>query len=248
MEIGTIKTIEEKDEKNILRPGLRNRSGRSGGDNSDDGGNNGGGGGGGGDRSTDKDFEDELGNNYPSNKFRIGIGFLLVVVMMTFGGLIAAYIVIATNGVLEWRPFSLPKPIWISTALLLASSVTYQISQNAIYKNKQEKAKSWLTTTTVLGGMFIASQLFVWLLLYRGGVYLQSNPYAGFFYVLTAVHAVHVIGGIIALGYIVLRTWVKTDSEKELERRKIYANVIGWYWHFMDGLWLVLLVLLGFWK
>ena len=77
---------------------------------------------------------------------------------------------------------------------------------------------------------------------------MASNPYAGFFYILTAIHAIHVIGGIIALGYIVLRTWLPTSNEKELSNRKIYSNVIGWYWHFMDGLWLVLVGLLGLWK
>ena len=77
---------------------------------------------------------------------------------------------------------------------------------------------------------------------------MQSNPYAGFFYILTAVHAVHVIGGIIALGYIVLRTWNETASETELLRERHISNAVGWYWHFMDGLWLVLLSLLGFYK
>lgn len=254
MKVGSIDTFEEKD-KDLMKiqnqPGLGKRRGRSGGGGDDDGsGGNGGGGGNrsdGNDKKSDKEFFDEL-NDYPSNKFRIGTGFLLLVVLMTFGGLIGAYIVISTNGVMEWRPFSLPIPIWISTAFIISSSFTFYIAHNALNKENQEKAKIWLLTTTILGGMFIASQLVVWMVLARDGVYLQSNPYAGFFYLLTAIHALHVIGGIIALGFVVLRTWEITSSKEELSRRKNYSNAVSWYWHFMDGLWLVLLMLLGFWK
>jgi cytochrome c oxidase subunit 3 len=132
--------------------------------------------------------------------------------------------------------------------LILSSSVTYKIAQTALDRDNQGKAKTWFLATTVFGGMFIASQLLAWFELVRRGVYVQSNPYAGFFYILTAVHALHVIGGIIALGSIVLRTWRRTSSDVELTKRKQISNAVGWYWHFMDGLWLVLLFLLGFWK
>lgn len=251
MKIGSIETIG-KDEKELKKrevPGLKNRRIRGGGgDNDDFGGSGGGGSSGGGDKNkSDQEFFDEL-NKYNSNKFRIGTGFLILVVLMTFGGLIGAYIVISTNGVQEWKPFSLPIPIWISTALILASSFTFYIAHISLQAENQEKTKNWLLATTVLGGMFIASQLVAWVVLVQQGLYLQSNPYAGFFFLLTAVHAIHVLGGIIALGYIVLLTWKKTELKKELIRRKNYTNVVSWYWHFMDGLWLVLLVLLGFWK
>jgi cytochrome c oxidase subunit 3 len=77
---------------------------------------------------------------------------------------------------------------------------------------------------------------------------VQHSQYIGFFYILTAVHAVHVLGGIIAIGYIVLRTWRETLSDLELLRRQAIAHVVGWYWHFLDALWIVLVLLLGYWK
>ncbi|HSK72990.1 MAG TPA: heme-copper oxidase subunit III, partial [Pyrinomonadaceae bacterium] len=207
------------------------------------------GGGNGGDNNPKKqDFENEYIEEYVPNKPRILMWFLLMAVLMTFGGLIEAYLVIASNNVLEWKPFNLPVAVWISTALILASSFTYLVSKKALQKENQEKAKNWLLATTVLGAAFISSQILAWLTLVQRGLYVQSNPYAGFFYILTAVHAVHVIGGICALGYIVLRTWHKTFSDEELEYRKNISSVIGWYWHTMDGLWLVLFFLLGFWK
>ena len=174
--------------------------------------------------------------------------FVLLVVTMTFAVLIGAYIVISTNASLEWKPFGLPVQIWVSTAIILLSSLTYKFSQLDFYKENQKKAKTWLLVTTVLGGVFIASQILAWFALMRSGIKIQSNPYAGFFYILTAVHAVHVIGGICALGYIVLRTWRETDLKAELAQRKNISKTVGWYWHFMDALWLVLVVLLGYWK
>lgn len=247
METGTIKTILEKEKKT-----KRRRTGLSGNLGSGSkGGNNGGGGGGGGndggDNFPNKDFLEQPETQTP-NKYRITMVFLLLVVLMTFGGLIGAYIVISTNGVLEWKPFNLPPQVWISTFLIVASSATYKISQSCLDAEKQQKAKNWLLATTVLGATFISSQILLWLALIQRGVYVRSNPYAGFFYILTAVHAVHVIVGIAALGYIVLRTWNATGSESELAQRKTVSKVIGWYWHLMDGLWIVLLFLLGFWK
>lgn len=245
LEVGTLKTNIETESKTKRR--LNTQTGRGLGNNGrkgdGGGGDNGDGGGGGGDHY----YFDETGENKP-NKYRIGMWFTLLIVLMTFSGLIGAYVVIATNGVLEWKPFNLPVQVWISTALLFFSSVSYEISRIKLKNGNQKQAKTLLLVTTILGATFISSQILAWLELYSQGIYLQSNPYAGFFYFLTAIHALHVFGGICALGYIVLRTWHETSSENELEKRQTIATVVGWYWHFMDGLWIVLLLLLGFFK
>ncbi len=235
MEVGTLKQNYKQKNRGKSRVSLKGGTGEKGGNGGNDGGD-----------SNNNFFDSET----PANKniARIFTMFLLVVVLMTFGGLIGAYIVLATNGALEWRPFDLPYQVWISTAIILASSITYHISKNLLLDNKQEKSKKWLLITTVLGAAFISSQILAWFLLYRRGVYWSGNPYAGFFYILTAVHAVHVLGGVCALGAIIIRTWFKTFSEDELEYRQNLANVVGWYWHFMDALWIVILMLLGFWK
>ncbi len=240
MKIGTIKTELKPQKKLRKRPSLSGfGGGKSGGGGNDDGGNNGGDG-------FDKPNTESYEKSF--SKSKILTWFLLLVVLMTFGGLIGAYIVISTNGVLEWRPFNLPPQVYFSTALILISSFTYTIAQKAVSSNNQQKSKNWLLATTVLGAMFVSSQILVWFELVKRGYYVQSNPYAGFFYIMTALHAVHVIGGIIALGYIVLRVWQRTESEKELEKRREISGAVGWYWHFMGGLWLVLLLMLGFWK
>jgi cytochrome c oxidase subunit 3 len=118
----------------------------------------------------------------------------------------------------------------------------------AVDRNDQPAAKKWFIATTALGATFISSQMLAWVALSARGLYMQGNPYAGFFYILTAVHAVHVLGGITALGAILLRSWNPTERRAEIARRQTLAQVVGWYWHFMGFLWLVLFVLLGFWK
>ncbi len=240
MEIGTVKTTLKPQKKLSKRPSLSGfGGGKSGGGGNEDGGNNGGDG-------FDKPNTEAYEKSF--SKSKILTWFLLLVVLMTFGGLIGAYIVISTNGVLEWKPFNIPFQVYFSTALILISSITYTIAQKAVSFNNYQKSKNWLLATTVLGAMFVSSQILVWFELVKRGYYVQSNPYAGFFYIITALHAVHVIGGIIALGYIILRIWQRTESENELEKRREISSAVGWYWHFMGGLWMVLLLMLGFWK
>ncbi len=243
MEIQTGHVDIEREEK--VRTHKRRSSGLTGGG----GGNNGRkkGGGGGGDNFDDKNPINEA-EQFRPNKLRIGMWFLLVVVLMTFGGLISAYLVIATNKTAEWKPFNLPFQVWISTFLILASTFTIEMSRRKLFLNQQKSARDWLLATTILGAMFIASQLMLWFRLWKMGVYLQGNPYAGLFYILTIAHAIHVIGGIIGLGYIVLRAWNKTANTEEILRRQTSATVVSWYWHTMDGLWLILLGLLVFYK
>ena len=242
MDVGTAEIIDDVPEPKRLRSGL------SGGSNSATGGGNNPGGPGGGDHSNENENDKLRSEPFVRDKSRILTVFLLLVVLMTFGGLIAAYIVIATNGVAEWQPFDLPIQVWISTAIIVISSFTYHFGKMAVVRNDQPRSKQWFSITTVLGAAFISSQILAWVTLNARGLYVQSNPYAGFFYILTAVHAVHVLGGITALGSVLLRSWYPTSNPANIAKREALAQVVGWYWHFMGGLWIVLFILLGFWK
>jgi cytochrome c oxidase subunit III len=183
-----------------------------------------------------------------SEKSHVITWVLLIVVLMTFGGLIGAYIVISTNNVLEWQPFALPTSVWVSTGLILLSSISYYFGEQAVKISDEPRIRRYFVTTTVFGAMFIASQLIAWVALSNRGLYVQGNPYAGFFYILTAIHALHVFGGIIALGTVMLRSWYVTGNEAETTYRINLATAVGRYWHFMGGIWVVLFLLLGFWR
>ncbi len=247
MEVGTAELIPDREDADAGRRTSRlvgGGSGGGGGGNDDD--NGGGGGSDGPDRSRSYAYTESQDDVPDKSKFVAW--FLLIVVLMTFGGMIGAYIVIATNRAAEWQPFNLPFQVWVSTALIAGSSVTYHLAKVALFADRFKQSRQMLIATTVLGAAFISSQLLVWLALVNRGFYMQGNPYAGFFYILTSAHAVHVLGGIIALGAVLLRTWNDTAFGPELVYRRNLARSIGWYWHFMGGLWIVLLVLLGFWK
>ena len=243
-EVGEITTLPVDDEK------LKRRARFGGGGGSNSGGNGGGGGGGrggGGDRS-DKDNPMENEEQFTGSKYRLAMWIILGVIMMTFAGLISAYVVIAVNKQQEWKPFDLPLQVFISTGLILASSITYEIARIAVNGENQAAFRRWLIITAALGGAFIASQLLSWFSLVQRGIYVASNPYAGFFYILTAAHAFHLVGGIIALGYLILRAWNFTSDPEKLFKRQTAASVVGLYWHSMDALWLVLLLMLAFFK
>lgn len=241
MNVGTTEPLQGE---TIVKPRRTRASGRggSGGRNGQNGGGDGPGpnknGGGGGDTY-------ETG---AVSKSKVVTAFLLLAVMMTFGGLIATYVVVSTNGAAEWRPFSLPAPVWVSTVLILLSSLTYHFAERSFDTGNQSAARSYLLGTTVLGAAFISSQILAWLALVERGLYIAGNPYAGFFYMLTVVHAAHVLGGVIALGSIILRSWLPTIDDDELTYRRNLARSVGWYWHFVGALWIVLLSLLAFWK
>jgi cytochrome c oxidase subunit III len=182
------------------------------------------------------------------DKSRYIAWFLLLAIAMTFAGLLGAYVMLATNKAAEWKPFELPFQVWISTGIILLSSITYSLGKRAVDNEKPLYARNWLLATTGLGGAFVSSQLVLWIQLVNRGYYMSGNPYAGFFYILTAAHLVHVAGGMIALGSILLKIWYPAASGAEMQRRRDLARSVGWYWHFMGFLWVVLFAALGFWK
>ena len=249
MDIGTVETVEETRKNRKLKTGPSFRTGGRQSSSGGNGGNGGGGNNGGGDKPGDgnRGGTEQNPNTSPETT-RVLMWFLLMVVIMTFGALIGAYVVLSTNKALEWRPFDLPVQVWISTLLILASSVTYHFAKRNVKNTRYKNARSWFIATTLLGAGFISSQILVWMKLYNLGLYASGNPYAGFFYILTGAHVVHVIGGIAALGYVILRVWnLRPDAALRL-KKEAEVSSIGLYWHTMDALWLVLLFLLGFWK
>ncbi len=240
MNLGTADIVEDIKEPKRKRSSLSTGSGPGNGG----GGGNPGGGGGGPDENGPGDDRD----TFTDKKSKILTWFVMLVVLMTFGGLLAAYVVISTNKLDEWRPFDLPFALWISTLLIVASSATYSSGLKYTLANDHRLAKTWFLITAGIGWAFILSQVVSWSILSSRGLIMQGNPYVGFFYMLTAVHAAHVIGGIIALGTLLRRSWRPATNGADELRRKTLAQVVGWYWHFIGVIWIVLFIFLGFWK
>jgi cytochrome c oxidase subunit 3 len=170
-----------------------------------------------------------------------GIWVVLFAITMMFAAFTSALIV-RKGSSLDWRHFTLPSTLYFNTLLLLASSVTLEISRRRIaafmggLKNKVENPARWLYITLFLGLLFMAGQYVAWRQLSAQGLYLATNPSSSFFYVLTATHALHVLGGLGGLIYVIRKL-----SKSSLRRSTLDATAR--YWHFMDVLWLYLLLL-----
>ena len=166
---------------------------------------------------------------------------------MLFVALSSSYIVRSASGD-DWRPIVMPKVLWLSTAVILISSFTMEVSRRSLKALNDAGYGRWLAITLILGLGFLASQLMAWRQLVRQGVYMSSNPHSSFFYLFTAAHGLHLFGGILALGYLVLRTRRRRDTVEGELKRLGAAEATTIYWHFMDGLWVALFLLLFFWK
>jgi cytochrome c oxidase subunit 3 len=191
------------------------------------------------------DNDDRL--RFSATRYRFGVWVAIASIVMLFTALASAYIVrSATSN--DWTPISMPKVLWLSTAAIVFSSVTIELSRRSLKQKHDAKYGWWLVVTTALGLIFVGSQLFAWRQLAWQGVYVATHPHSSFFYLFTAAHGLHVLGGITALAYLLLRTRKKRDTaDGELQRVGV-ADAATVYWHFMDGLWICLFLLLFFWK
>ena len=171
-----------------------------------------------------------------------GIWVVLFAITMMFAAFTSALIV-RKGSSLDWRTFTLPSILYFNTLLLLASSVTLEVSRRRVatfmggVKSQAESPARWLYITLSLGLLFVAGQYVAWSQLSAQGLYLATNPSSSFFYVLTATHALHVLGGLGGLIYVIRKL-----SKSTLRRSTVDATAR--YWHFMDALWLYLLFLL----
>jgi cytochrome c oxidase subunit 3 len=168
-------------------------------------------------------------------------------IAMMFVALTSAYIVRA-NTSNDWHPIQMPSLLWASTALILLSSISFEIARRALKRGKTKVYQNWLLLTVLLGLAFLASQLMSWRQLVVQGIYVSSNPHSSFFYVLTGAHALHLLGGILGLDFLLLRSWRRRYEEDAALKRQAIANSVALYWHFMDGLWIYLFLLLFLWR
>ena len=180
-------------------------------------------------------------------RYRIGMWVGLASVAMLFTSLSSAYIVRSASAN-DWTPLPLPRVLLLSTALLLASSFALETARRKIRAGVSILYKRWLLITVILGLGLLAAQLFAWRQLSRQGLYLAGNPHSSFFYLLTGTHAVHLLGGLLGLTFLWVRWRHDVTQEMLVAKRKAATDVVTIYWHFMDGLWIYLFLLLFLWR
>ncbi len=183
------------------------------------------------------------GYRVPSRTYRLGMWFGLGGIMMLFAAFTSA-MVVRRGMSFDWVSIAVPRVLWLNTGVLLASSLTLELSRRALARRSAAEFTRWLYATLVLGVAFLGGQLVAWRELASRGVYLATNPSSSFFYVLTAAHALHLAGGIIALGYVVFRAGRMVRGLA----RQTSVEVAAIYWHFMDALWIYIFFLLTRWS
>ncbi len=171
-------------------------------------------------------------------RYSTAIALGLVAILMFFMALASTFIVLR-HGSGVWVTVHLPFVVWPNTAVLLASSFTLEAARRRLFLADLSGFRKFWLITTVLGFLFVAGQLAAWRQLVAQGIYIASNQASSFFYIFTGAHAVHLLGGVCALLYVLARKFKETGVS-----RSIAAEVASYYWHFMDGLWIFLLALL----
>jgi cytochrome c oxidase subunit III len=215
--------------------------------------------------------DESRGNGIPDygarlRRARLGLVCGIATVSMVFISLTSAYVVRqglptfdgATNSyVRDWGQVQLPWLLLaINTALLLISSLTMEAARRGITRSAalaslrsipgislgEEKSFPWLGVTVLLGFGFLVGQWLAWGELKARGFFIDTNPNSSFVYLLTAAHAVHLTGGLVAL------VWASITSllHRPVEGRRIVVDVAAWYWHFMAVLWVYIFALLAF--
>ncbi len=176
-------------------------------------------------------------------RYKLGVWVGFGGIVMVFAALTSALVVRSGLGD-DWKAFDLPGVLWLSTAVLLLSSISIEKAKRAMRDGLEAGLQRWLAVTAMLGAGFLATQLAGWSELAGRGIYVATNPSSSFFYVLTAGHGLHLFGGLLSLTYVVFRVWRATAwATKEAA-----IEGVALYWHLMDGLWVYLFVLLLVWR
>jgi cytochrome c oxidase subunit 3 len=167
---------------------------------------------------------------------------LLAACVMLFAAFTSAYIV--RRGLSDdWSAMPLPKVLWPNTLVLLGSSALLEVARRRLKAGRRLSFNRYWTAGTLLGVVFLLGQAYAWRELRDAGIFLATNPSSSFFYLLTATQGIHLLGGIAAL------VWVDVRALRfELgPARRTGADIAAIFWHFLDGLWVYLLVLFSFW-
>lgn len=251
-------------------PRLTNFSSRSKGHNGADLPPRSGGGGGDDDRGSDgmPDFVPDSIPNYGERlrRARMGLAVAMTPILVLFISFTAAYLI--RRGYVEldtsnaaylraWLPVRLPWLLLLgNTAILIASSMTIEFARRKITREAalaplksipgislgDERRVPWLALTVLLGLAFLGGQLFVWQRLSSAGFHLRGGTSSSFIYMLTAMHGLHLTGGLLALIF----ASVAEMMRRPVESRRIVVDVASWYWHCMTGLWIYILILFSF--
>ena len=178
---------------------------------------------------------------------KIGLGAFLVVAGSLFSLLVSAYSM--RKGMADWHSPPMPTVLWFSTGLLILSSVSLQTAVIAARRGEHDGIRSGLLAAGVSSLAFVGGQLLAWRELAASGYFTAADPAIAFFYLLTALHGLHVLGGLVALCRTTIKALVLSEActPQALGELTLSVKLCAIYWHFLLLVWLVLFSLLMRW-
>jgi len=185
-------------------------------------------------------YSEEVEQPVSMHPKKFALWLFIVSVVMIFAGLTSAFIVRQAEG--NWLDFELPKIFWFNSAVIILSSLTMHWAYLSAKKDQLDQLKLALGFTTALGFAFLVGQWYSWVALVDIDVYFVGNPAGSFLYVLTGLHAIHLISGVIFMIIVLISSFRYKIHSKRMTTLEMCAT----YWHFLGGLWLYLFMFLLF--
>jgi cytochrome c oxidase subunit 3 len=225
----------------VLETEVLKLAGTNGGGPHDDGpGGNGGGG------DDDDGRQDRDGRHIPGAGL-LAMRLALISITALFVTIGIVYFARSRSG-LNWQHIRIPKLLWLSTALILSSSWTLENARRWLNRKDSRRYIRSLTVTMCIGVSFLASQVSALQELVAQGIYLRHNPHSSLFYVVTVVHGFHLLGGMGALCYLMIRASNYPPAVIfDYRRQRSRFAVSGLYWHFLTAIWLGIFLCLLLW-
>ena len=176
------------------------------------------------------------------SKGKLGLRYIMVVSSILFSLFIITYsdrLVYA-----DWQQMPEPLLLWFNTLILFISSAFFNSAQAATKNNQFAKVKQKLLIIGFLAFAFLLGQLFVWLQLINLGYYVSTNPANAYFYGFTALHGLHLVGGLVYWNMTIKKVWIPSDIV--VAEAKHTVELCAIYWHFLLAVWVVLFGLMLF--
>lgn len=220
--------------------------------------------GGGGSGDNDRNWDPNRQPRSRLSRYRMGIFSVLAGDLLFFTVIIVTFLDVRSSAVIHngqyvraWHALPLPHILWLNTAVLVLSSLTMELARRGMFREidvmeewlglgrpSTRRTLPWLIVTTLLGLGFLFGQWRAWQWLSRQPLFLQANQSSKFFYLITGIHAAHLVLGIVAL----ISATIALRALRQMETRQIVVDCVSWYWHSMGLFWLFLFAVLTVFK
>jgi cytochrome c oxidase subunit 3 len=169
---------------------------------------------------------------------QVGLVVFLAVATSLFALFVSAYYMRMVEA--DWTNFPLPRVLWVNSALLVLASVAMQMTRTAARRGHLEGIRTGLVASGALSFAFLGGQLWAWRQLAASGEYSPANPAYAFFILLTAVHGIHLLGGM----WVLARATLRAVRGVDLKKVRVSVELCTMYWHFLLLVWAALFFVL----